>query len=155
MKILSIKVSLVGKKSVYRVIEIKNNQKLSTLSKEILRSFDFNDDHLHFFTFENYDEKKTTMDIWESPKYWDVEATKSSLDTNDGLLEEGDFTSEIKLAKLDLRRGSKGYYLFDLGDEWIFEIEVLNVSDGSEKGKYPRVIMTSGKSPSQYEDFPP
>jgi len=51
-----------------------------------------------------------------------------------------------------LPTGYKLYYLFDFGDQWIFQINKTRHKDKlSQSGvSYPRVIEAKGKNPEQY-----
>ena len=46
------------------------------------------------------------------------------------------------------------YYLFDFGDNWIFEIRKHRTAKKPEAGvKYPRVVKTIGPNPEQYPSY--
>jgi len=51
------------------------------------------------------------------------------------------------LKSLKLRKGKKFLYLFDYGDMWYFNVELL------ESYTLPRIVNTVGKSPPQYGDW--
>jgi len=42
--------------------------------------------------------------------------------------------------------------LFDYGDKWWHEVELIGLRDELSWRKYPRVTKKRGKSPSQYTD---
>lgn len=44
-------------------------------------------------------------------------------------------------------------FLFDYGDEWLFLLECMKISDSIEKIRYPRIIEKVGKEPKQYPDY--
>ena len=46
--------------------------------------------------------------------------------------------------------GRKFEYMFDFGDEWLHEVELLSVNPASPDGKYPTVVKRKGVSPEQY-----
>jgi hypothetical protein len=41
-------------------------------------------------------------------------------------------------------------YLFDYGDEYRFEIQLISTNPNPPKVKYPRLVESHGESPSQY-----
>ncbi len=47
----------------------------------------------------------------------------------------------------------KMIFLFDYGDEWLFLVECMGISDPLPKVKYPRVAETVGEAPEQYPDY--
>ena len=60
--------------------------------------------------------------------------------------------TEVELQSLSLRQKQRFLYLFDYGDEWMFEVEY--VGEGvSEEVFYPRIVGSRGESPQQYSDF--
>ena len=97
----------------YRHIQISEGSTLMQLSSAILDSVDFFDDHLHSFFMSN--------------RAWDQD---SEYACPGGDLEEDGVcgsTDKVKLSKFRLTKGDKFLYLFDYGDEWRFQIRVLNV----------------------------
>jgi len=54
-----------------------------------------------------------------------------------------------------LPTGMKLYYLFDFGDNWVFQINKTRHKDKIEQAGvvYPRVIEAKGKNPEQYPDW--
>jgi len=46
--------------------------------------------------------------------------------------------------------GQKFLYLFDYGDEWWHEVELVGVTEKVTGGSYPRVVKKQGKSSPQY-----
>jgi len=58
--------------------------------------------------------------------------------------------AEVMVQSLGLERKQRFLYLFDYGDEWLFEAEF--VGEGvSEEVVYPRIVSSRGDSPQQYE----
>ncbi len=43
-------------------------------------------------------------------------------------------------------------YWFDYGDDWWRQVDVQAIDEKAPRGKYPKVIKRSGKSPPQYMD---
>lgn len=60
--------------------------------------------------------------------------------------------SEIKIGDVPLRVGSKFTFLFDFGDNWLFDIQ-LEVFDETPSKKTMEIISTKGKPPEQYPSW--
>jgi hypothetical protein len=41
-------------------------------------------------------------------------------------------------------------FLFDYGDEWRFQVEVIGIKKAAPDAFFSRVIATAGKAPQQY-----
>jgi len=128
------KVSLREKPDIWRVIEIKGNQMLSSLHKAIFNAFDRFDEHLYSFFMSGKSYDKESEYISPYP-----EAPKSS-----------QLATRIRIDTLFLHPGQKFLYLFDYGDEWWHEVEFIGRSNKAARGNYPRVVKKQGKSPPQY-----
>jgi tetratricopeptide (TPR) repeat protein len=134
LKIYQFKVTLKETPGIWRIIEIKGNQMLSSLHKAIFNAFDRFDEHLYSFFMSNkpYD-KDSEYTLPDPDEYrWETDATRIRIDT------------------LHLQQGQKFLYLFDYGDQWWHEVEVVEIREGVPEGKYPRVVKRKTKSPPQY-----
>ena len=109
----------------YRHIKISENVTLFKLHQTILDAFDFFDDHMHSFFMNN--------------RAWDDDA--------EYICPGGDkargFTDKVKLSKFQLSKGVRFLYIFDFGDEWWFQIKVLNTTD--EVTAQPVVLKCVGE----------
>ena len=128
------KVSLRDNPDIWRIIEIKENQMLSSLHKAIFKAFDRFEEHQYSFFLSN------------KPYDKESEYTSPGLDA-DGT---GKLAARIRIDSLALYGGPKFLYLFDYGDEWWHEIELISVTKRVPRGSYPRVVKKHGKSPPQY-----
>jgi len=120
----------------YRHIQISESATLLKLSSAILNSVNFYDDHLHSFFMNN--------------RAWDQDAEYAC---PGGDLEEDGVrgsSDKVKLSKFRLVKGDKFLYIFDYGDEWRFQIKVLQVIEGTTIS--PIVLKSVGKI-IQYEDY--
>jgi tetratricopeptide (TPR) repeat protein len=128
------KVSLRDRPDIWRVIEMKENQMLSSLHKAIFNAFDRFDEHQYSFFMSNkpYDKEN--------------EYTSPGIDTRG----KRKLATRIRIDSLALHPGQKFLYLFDYGDEWWHEVELIGVSEEVPRGNYPRVTKRHGKSPPQY-----
>jgi hypothetical protein len=48
--------------------------------------------------------------------------------------------------------GSTMQFLFDYGDDWRFQVEVIGMGEKAAKTRYPKVLAAVGKAPPQYPD---
>lgn len=94
--------------SAWRRIAILGKMTLEALSEAILEAFDFDNEHLHLFRYRN------RFGIFEEVKH--------------PYTEESPSTAEVKIGELPLRPGSVLEYLFDFGNNWLFEVRLENLS---------------------------
>jgi len=130
-KTLVISVSLES--GCYRHIRISNQALLVTLSEAILDAFEFDNDHPHAFFMDN-----KIFSRWNCYYVRGVEDYHPK-------------TDETSLEDTGVQVGQKFKYLFDFGDEWIFQCKVLKELD--EPTKYPEVIRSKGEAPEQYPEW--
>ena len=128
------KVSLRDRPDIWRIIDIKGNQMLSSLHKGIFKAFDRVEEHQYSFFLSN------------KPYDRDTEYISPGLDTGG----TSKLATRIRIDSLALYTDGTFLYLFDYGDEWWHEIELLSVTERVTRASYPRVVKKQGKSPSQY-----
>lgn len=105
--------------------------------KVITTAFGFDFDHAFGFF------SRLTGHVYDSPVRYELFAEP----------ETGGKSQSVKrttVARAFPRVGSKMLFLFDYGDEWRFQVEVIGVSDAVRPGSYTRVVATVGKAPWQY-----
>jgi hypothetical protein len=141
--VLVLKVRLANARSIWRRVALRGNQTLDDLHDIIFEAFERYDEHLFSFHFPPASKIKSNPrmgDRWldEGPSY-----------AADGQV-YGPEVESLRLDRLKLKPRQKFFYVFDFGDEWWHEIEVEAVDAEAEKGKYPRILETKGKSPPQY-----
>ena len=56
----------------------------------------------------------------------------------------------MKISNLDLTPGRRFLYLFDFGDEWLFEIQYMEMRKSDETTEYSRITGARGGAPPQY-----
>lgn len=117
----------------YRHIQISANATLYQLHKAILNAFDFDDDHQHAFFMDN--RVWSPVDVYFSSK----EKARDRL------------TKKYTLKQIALAKDRKFKYLFDFGDEWIFQCRVLREIE--ERTAVPSVIRSVGEAPEQYPEY--
>jgi hypothetical protein len=118
----------VGK--IWRLIAMPADATLYDLVDCILRSVNFDDDHLHQFTYR--DRMGVTQKIAHPA------------------IEEGPWTDEFVIGTLPLDVGQSMELLYDFGDNWPFSVKLERVESPSARAKGPRILEKHGKSPAQY-----
>ena len=125
------KVSLA--KTVWRMISTGFSNSLDDLHLAIQDAFDFDNDHLYSFFMDG---RRYSRDRYESPN-----------------CEDGPYADEAIIGELGLYTGQKILYLFDYGDSWEFEVQLLKINEGEEPVKEPLVIDSKGEAPEQYPSW--
>jgi hypothetical protein len=118
---------------VWRQIAIPGEATLEALSEAILDAFDFDNDHLHLFRYRN------RFGIFEEVKH--------------SYMEESPSTAEVKVGELPLQPGSALEYLFDFGDDWLFEVRLEKLEPTNPKIRKPVLIDSRGQAPPQYQSL--
>ncbi len=114
----------------YRHIKISGKATLFQLHEAIIEAFDFDDDHAHAFFMDNV--CWSDKDAYFSPQISDTPLQ----------------TKKYKLNQLNLLKGDLFKYLFDFGDEWVFQCKILRIVE--EQTAQPTVIKSKGDAPNQY-----
>lgn len=92
---------------VYRIITIDGNKTLDNLSDEILSAFDFSNDHLYMFSLNRK--------MHDPEGYYHPYA------------KAGKQADKISINTLNLKVRNKFLFLYDFGDEWLFNITVNKI----------------------------
>ena len=121
-----------------RVIEIKPTATFLELHEAIQDAVDFDNDHLfEFFIGRHPGNRAYTIGgepNWDRPN--PVRTYRN-----------------VRISRVwPLPTGMKLYYLFDFGDNWLFQINKTRHKDKQTQPGivYPRVIEARGKNPEQY-----
>ncbi len=123
--VYSFKVSL--SKTVWRKISLSHKHTLGDLHNAIQVAFCFDNDHL--YAFYPGGNQRTGKPIY---------------------CEEGDTAEETSIADLELYTGEKMLYLFDFGDEWKFDVVLMEIDKEAPLPLKPIIIESKGKAPEQY-----
>jgi hypothetical protein len=147
-KIYEIKVKLKHAKKIWRLIAIRGDQTLDDLHNAIFNAFDRYDEHLYsFYLLEPGAKGRRRRD--------------GALEfTHPYNFEGGDFfqdesvsnAAEVTIDDLNLEKGQVLEYVFDFGDNWEHEINVVRIEESAERKGYPRLLKQEGESPPQYPD---
>lgn len=122
----------VSLKSVWRKIAIPASLTLYNLSSAILNAFNFDNDHLHQFTYK--DRKGFQKSIGHP--YANEEFS----------------TDEVLLRDWQINIGDRLTYVFDFGDWWEFDLVLESVDEFDPDLKKAKLIDQKGKAPEQYPD---
>jgi hypothetical protein len=136
-----LRVRLDWLRSVWRVIEMLDNQTLDELHEAIQDAFGWDRDHLYafFMSGKRYD---SLTEIGMAPGGWMPSDA------------EPPYLEDVTLADLDLMPGQHFLYLFDFGDDLEHDIEVLEkLPAPASEGDYPRIAEVHGEAPPQYPDL--
>jgi hypothetical protein len=123
---------------IYRDIEIESTRSLYDLAAAIVRAFGFDFDHAFGF-FSNLGRH-----VFDSAVRYELFAD----------LEGGGEARSVKrttIAQAFPALGVKMQFLFDYGDEWRFQVEVIGFEEKVPKAQYPKILKTVGKAPPQYQ----
>ena len=137
---LRVKLPLIRSECI-RVIEIEYDASFLQLRRAIQKAVDFDNDHLFQFYLDRHPGQHAYT-IGGEPSWNGSNAVRRY--------------RKINIAGTwPLPTGYKLYYLFDFGDQWIFQINKTQHKDKVPQSGviYPRVIEAKGKNPAQYSDW--
>lgn len=132
------RVSLMGDAKVTRDIEIASSASLHTLAQAILTAFDFDFDHAFGF----YSGKTPRTLMQSDPKY----ELFVDLGEETGALS----VKRTKVATAFPKPRHRLTFLFDYGDEWLFQVALIGTGQKTPKVRYPKVLASQGEAPEQY-----
>ena len=120
-------------KNLWRIVKLSHNTELHELHLIIQKAFDFDNNHMYaFYTGTSYKNRKEfycANPLGESNEYED-----------------------LTVEDAEIYKGQKFMYLFDFGDMWKFEIQVIDFIENEETDLFPQIIESKGKSPEQYNE---
>lgn len=123
-------ISISAGTGCYRHICISKDATLLDLHSAILDAFGFEDDHAHAFFMDNQ--------MWSRTDSYYA----------GGIEDESRHTCDYTLDSMAMREGKPFKYVFDFGDEWVFQCKVLRTLD--EPCAAPSVVRSQGDAPEQY-----
>jgi hypothetical protein len=132
------RVSLEAK--VYRDIEIRSGKKLYDFASAIVAAFGFYFDHP--FGFYSLLEGH----ILGSPVQYELFADLEDI----GEPSAAGSVERTSISEAFLEIGHKMTFLFDYGDNWQFQVELIGSRRKEQGVKYPRVLKKVGRAPMQY-----
>ena len=143
-----VKVWLKGTRRVSRTIAFRGDQTLDDLHRAIFDAFDRFDPHLYAFYFPKLIPKRgahpgmvkefAPPEMIEDPGPVGIDGPRDS--------------TMSRLDALGLKVGKTFEYLFDFGDSWLHEVEVVSIGPKQPGRSYPSLLEKKGGSPPQYAD---
>ena len=122
---------------LYRHIQISASATLADLNDAIQAAYGFDNDHAYAFFMDNR--------LWSR-----YDAFYEDLAAEDSMFGERK-ASKYNLRQAGFRKGKKFKYLFDFGDEWVFQCSVLRTEDMDTP--VAKVVRSKGEAPDQYEYY--
>ena len=117
---------------IWRRLAIDSDYTLYDLSSLILDSFNFDDDHLHQFSFKSPYGSTVTV---HHPSSHEIPITDE--------FEIVDLSGSVK-------PGQNLTYLFDFGDYWQFDVKLERVEPKTSPIQKPTLVESYGEAPQQY-----
>jgi hypothetical protein len=118
---------------VWRLIALPADDTLDDLVDLILRSVNFDDDHLYKITYR--DRIGAGISVYHPGMNEDPSA------------------DQIPIGTLPLEPGQTMTLLYDFGDNWEFDVKLERVEPRDAKKKAARIVKRNGKSPEQYSSW--
>jgi hypothetical protein len=131
--VYTFKVSLAG--DCWRQISVSHRHTLADLHMAIQWAFDFDNDHLYAFYLEG--DIRTGKPIY-------------CLDAADDKGKYARIAEDTTIEEMALFKGQRIYYLFDFGDKWIFNVDLIKIDQNAPLPLKPLIIKTKGEPPEQY-----
>ncbi|NTV99764.1 MAG: plasmid pRiA4b ORF-3 family protein [Oscillochloris sp.] len=130
---LVLRVAYRYKPEIWREIEIADDQYLSDLHLAIQRAFAWDNDHRYaFYTGKRPYDSKTEIGTPDSNAHRRAD--------------------KVSIGEMELRTRQKFLYLFDFGDDHLFDIQVMKINPKAPPGTYPHVVGEHGGRLAQYKN---
>jgi pRiA4b ORF-3-like protein len=121
-------------RGLWRRIAIDAAAPLDALARAILDAYDFGDrDHLYRFSYHN------RFGVTQSVQH--------------PYMDDGPWTSEVRIGDVPLAVGQSMTYLFDFGDHWEFAVTLEQVEPAAKALPGPVLIDGQGDAPEQYPSW--
>jgi hypothetical protein len=126
-------VFLVSLGRAKRQIAMPAKASLDKLASWILRSVDFDHDHLYEFIYRD--------------------RRGAEIRVHHPFTEESPSTSDVQVGDLPLEPGQTMTFVFDFGDNWHFDVRLERIDPPGTKTKAPRFVQKQGQAPQQYGNW--
>ena len=120
-------------RGLWRRIAIPGALPLEELAETIIGAFEFTYDHLYRFSYRNRFGVETHV--------------------NHSYLDEGPWTSEVRVGDVPLQEGQSMTYLYDFGDWWEFKVMLERLDPPDRAMKEPAILEARGEAPQQYPSW--
>ena len=88
---------------------------------------------------------------------WQIDAVRTTplgwATVNHPYMDEGPFTSEVRIGDLPLQVGGSMVYNFDFGDNWLFDVKLEDIEAADPRLKKPKLLESLGQAPEQYPSY--
>ena len=118
---------------IWRLIAMPADKTLDDLVHVILRSVEFDNDHLHEFSYRN--------------------RLGARVSVQHRAMDEPPYTDEVSIGTLPLELGQTMELTYDFGDNWQFTVKLDRIDPPDRTLKAPRILESHGKAPRQYPDW--
>jgi hypothetical protein len=118
---------------VWRLIAMPAGDTLDDLLGWILRSVNFDSDHLYEFIYRD--------------------RLGAAVRAVHPYVEEGPRADEVPIGTLPLEPGQVMELVYDFGDYWEFTVKLERIEPPGAKVKAPRILESHGKAPAQYPSW--
>jgi Plasmid pRiA4b ORF-3-like protein len=115
---------------VWRLIAMPADSTLDILVTMILRSVNFDRDHLYQFTYRD--------------------RMGSVVRAVHAIMDDGPCAEDVEIGTLPLEPGQSMELHYDFGDDWLFDVKLVRIDPPGAKRNAPKILEKHGKSPQQY-----
>lgn len=127
--VYSFKVSL--SKTLWRKISLSHKHTLTDLHNAIQEAFEFDNDHLYAFYIDGNQRTGKVVYCKDAEQH-------------------GNTAEDTSIADLELYKGQQMLYLFDFGDQWEFNVELIEFDKQAPVLLKPIIVESKGNAPKQY-----
>jgi len=120
-------------RGLWRGIAIDGEASLDELAGAILNAYEFDHDHLYQFSYRDLFGGRQVI--------------------NHPYMDDGPWTSEMRVGDVPLPVGQMMTYLFDFGDGWEFEVTLEQVEPTDRALRKPVLLDGRGDAPEQYPNW--
>lgn len=135
-------VAFQRRRSIWREIEVRPQHTLYNLADIAVQTFGFDLDHAFGFYPGSVRNRYKAV-----PKY--ELFTDIGEPTSDDALGVETVSVDTAFPKV----GTRMTLLFDYGDEWLFDVELIGVGQTEPHVRYPRLLRQRGEAPEQYPNY--
>jgi hypothetical protein len=117
-------------RGLWRQIAIDAGEPLDMLASAILNAYEFDHDHLYEFNYRSLSGAEESV--------------------HHPYMDEGPWTSEMRVGDVPLPVGQSMTYVFDFGDWWEFEVTLEQIETPGKARRGPALLDGHGDAPEQY-----
>jgi hypothetical protein len=130
---------------VSRTIQIRSDQTLEDLHHAIFAAFDRFEQHFYEFQVGGKGPKDSKGRRYVTSNEFERMLPEDPRTVGD--------VARSTIGSIGLNNGDVFGYLFDFGEDWWHQVNVVEIKEKAGRGKYPKVTKCVGESPPQYVDW--